>query len=137
MFIKPGDTIEVKDDEGNVMVLRARMDFATRSKVQDELVRMNAEAANGKRGRGGMVSMSVGLGTQQLLLLKANLKAWRGPDFDGVPCTPEMIDTLDPYEPLVEKALEEIGQRNAPRTALKPVVESADPNPNASAFSQG
>lgn len=133
MFIKPDATVEVRDDAGHCIVIKAKMDMATRAKVQDELLRVQAESDGGTRSgrRAALLNMNVSMGTQQLALLKANVVRWSGGELDGVPCTPEVIDTLDPDEPIVRQALEEIAQRNRPRRAEPRTAEEAD-DPNFS-----
>jgi hypothetical protein len=110
------DTSEVVSEcAPNIIWIRARMDVATSGKVANELVKV-----------GGDNAPEYHLGAQQVALLIHNIMQWEGPDFDGVPCTPERIRTLDPNEPHIVKVLEEIAERNKPRAS--PNAKSAGAN---------
>jgi hypothetical protein len=52
------------------------------------------------------------IGKYQIALLRHNILQWRGPAFNGVPLTQASIDRLDPSQPLVQRALQEITDRN-------------------------
>ena len=55
-------------------------------------------------------------------LLLHNIVSWRGPDFDGLPCTPANIRALPSAEsdPFIEKVVNEIGTRNKKRESPNP-----------------
>jgi hypothetical protein len=59
----------------------------------------------------GVVTVEVNLGLFQLDLVKGCIVAWTGPDFEGVPCTSENMDRLDPLNPLFLEVMKEINNR--------------------------
>lgn len=111
--VDPSDTIEVyefdpteviTDAAPNVIVVKARMDVATAGKVSSELAKL---------GDDNKIEMHIG--NHVLALLLHNVISWRGPDFDGLPCTPANIRALPTGDPFIEKVANEIGERNKPR----------------------
>jgi hypothetical protein len=88
-------------DQKHTIFIRPKMDFGTKTLVIEELYSLNEQAEG-----------SIHLGRHRLALMKHNVVAWDGPDFTGVPCTPDTICKLDPDDPLVERVLEEIATRN-------------------------
>jgi hypothetical protein len=105
----------------NVIWIAARMGYARKAAVQDALVRLTV-------GGGGLA-----FGAHQLALLRHNILAWEGPAFAGVACTGEMVDRLDPDEPLPAFALEEIARRNPMRRSPDPKARGASGSPAAGA----
>lgn len=93
----------------DVIWIRNRMSVAVQQAVQSE-----ATSMKGSGGRAMEVDIDVGL--YQLALLRQNIVAWQGPSFNGVVCTPETIGELDATEPLVQRVLQEISDRNARRS---------------------
>jgi len=93
----------------DVIWIRNRMSVAVQQAVQSE-----ATSMKGSGGRAMEVDIDVGL--YQLALLRQNIVAWQGPSFNGVVCTPETIGELDASEPLVQRVLQEISDRNARRS---------------------
>ena len=93
----------------DVIWIRNRMSVAVQQAVQSE-----ATSMKGSGGRAMEVDIDVGL--YQLALLRQNIVAWQGPSFAGVVCTPETIGELDATEPLVQRVLQEISDRNARRS---------------------
>jgi hypothetical protein len=93
----------------DVIWIRNRMSVAVQQAVQSE-----ATSMKGSGGRAMEVDIDVGL--YQLALLRQNILAWQGPSFNGVVCTPETIGELDASEPLVQRVLQEISDRNARRS---------------------
>ena len=93
----------------DVIWIRNRMSVAVQQAVQSE-----ATSMKGSGGRAMEVDIDVGL--YQLALLRQNILAWQGPSFNGVVCTPETIGELDATEPLVQRVLQEISDRNARRS---------------------
>ncbi len=104
MFVKK-ETVPVADGD-NVIHIKAKMDFGTRQSVLGEAMRFEFE--------GGARRMD--LGAYNKALLVHNIVKWEGPDFKGVPCTPENILALDPNEPLVKKVQQELAARNPVRS---------------------
>ena len=102
MFVRE-ERVDIEED-GNIVTILARMNYRQRARVQDETMRLSV-------GEGDEL-LGVPLGSANLALLKINIVDWRGPAFDGTPCTPEHIEQLDPYEPLIVKVLAEINKRN-------------------------
>jgi hypothetical protein len=93
----------------DVIWIRNRMSVAVQQGVQSE-----ATSMKGSGGRAMEVDIDVGM--YQLALLRQNILAWQGPSFNGVVCTPETIGELDASEPLVQRVLQEISDRNARRS---------------------
>jgi len=93
----------------DVIWIRNRMSVAVQQAVQSE-----ATSMKGSGGRAMEVDIDVGL--YQLALLRQNILAWQGPSFNGVVCTPETIGELDASEPLVQRVLQEISDRNTRRS---------------------
>lgn len=93
----------------DVIWIRNRMSVAVQQAVQSE-----ATSMKGSGGRAMEVDIDVGL--YQLALLRQNIVAWQGPSFNGVVCTPETIGELDATEPLVQRVLQEISDRNTRRS---------------------
>ena len=93
----------------DVIWIRNRMSVAVQQAVQSEATTMK-----GAGGRAMEVDIDVGM--YQLALLRQNILAWQGPSFSGVVCTPETIGELDASEPLVQRVLQEISDRNARRS---------------------
>jgi hypothetical protein len=93
----------------DIIWIRNRMSVAVQQAVQSE-----ATSMKGSGGRAMEVDIDVGL--YQLALLRQNIVAWQGPSFNGVVCTPETIGELDASEPLVQRVLQEISDRNTRRS---------------------
>lgn len=93
----------------DIIWIRNRMSVAVQQAVQSE-----ATSMKGSGGRAMEVDIDVGM--YQLALLRQNIVAWQGPSFNGVVCTPETIGELDATEPLVQRVLQEISDRNARRS---------------------
>jgi hypothetical protein len=104
MFVND-DRVTLHDDAGNSIIIRAKMNMKIAAAVQDELFLIRQEGTE-------QVTRFTN-GAREMVLLKKNVLSWSGPDFDGVPCTPENIERLDPFEPFIVRVLEEIGSRNA------------------------
>lgn len=105
LFI-PKESIPVSIDGGvNTIYIKPKLDLGGKTRVQD--------AANSVGG--GIVT----IGAATLMLLVESIIDWSGPDFieDGakLPCIRANIERLDPDDPLVERAAEEVGKRNAPK----------------------
>lgn len=115
MFVN-GAPVPITEGE-NTIFIRPKMDFGTRNACMDALMVI-------RQADGGRADMAAHVGAYQLALLQHNITGWSGPDFQGVPCSPDMIARLDPDEPLVERVLEEIGQRNPLRE--EPPAEKKD-----------
>lgn len=112
LFIDPKATVLVTVGEHTVYI-RAKMSGKVRAAVQDEM-----------RARGFRKDEDVevaGMGSYRLALLIHNIVRWEGPEFEGVACTRQNIERIDPSEDLWEQVAEEIGKRNEPK-------ESPDPN---------
>ena len=93
----------------DVIWIRNRMSVAVQQAVQ-------SEATSVKTSGGRSPDLEIDVGLYQLALLRQNILAWQGPSFNGVVCTPETIGELDATEPLVQRVLQEISDRNARRS---------------------
>jgi hypothetical protein len=125
IFLNKDDLVAVStpDDPTNVVWVRRKMNLGTRNRVQDAL--MSVEEVDGQLGHR---SMNINLGKQNTILLQFNIVKWEGPKFrdetnQPVPCTPQMIEMLDPDDPLVDAVLERINALNAKQV----VVEDGKP----------
>jgi hypothetical protein len=110
----------ISDQPPNVIFIRPKMDFATQKRVG---------AAGFSLGAAGKPN-ELDLAENLIAMLVYNIVGWAGPLFDGVPCTPENIRRLDPDQPVVEKAIEEITRRNtkaapSPKSPTRPGGASA------------
>jgi len=105
----------------NIIWIKSKMDLQTQAAVQSELLKLGADNK----------SIEAHLGSNVMALLIHNIVHWEGPDFDGVPCTPATIRTLDPQLPLLELVIEEIARRN--KRTPSPNPKSAGVSTSASA----
>lgn len=96
------DRVAVSDDAGNTVYVRRKMDLGAVSRVQGAKP-----------------------GEQMIALYVANILAWSGPDFKGVPCTPENIETLDPNDPFWEQVATRIAELNK-REDVDPLAFTTD-----------
>ena len=125
MFVDPRARVAVEDGSGNVVWIKAKMDYATKSKVQDAIATMRDGGVDDES------AFELCLGRQNLVLLINNVLAWEGPDFVDergrvIPCTPASIRRLDPDAALVDLVLAEIQRRNR-----RPEVPEDSPDPNS------
>ena len=97
----------------DVIWIRSRMSIAVQQAVQSEATSVSTSRVNGKTGT---PDVEIDVGVYQIALLRQNILAWQGPSFVGVPCTAENVGDLDPQEPLVERVLQEISDRNTRRS---------------------
>lgn len=97
----------------DVIWIRARMSVAVQQAVQSEATSVSTNRVN---GRTGTPDVEIDVGVYQIALLRQNILSWQGPSFVGVPCTADAIGDLDPQEPLVERVLQEISDRNTRRS---------------------
>lgn len=97
--------LSIEGDPENRIYIRPKMDFGTRARVLDAIARISATEK-------GATNIGVTMGAYQIALAVHNIVGWEGPAFGATPCTPETIQRLDPDEPLVALALEEIARRN-------------------------
>lgn len=113
----------------DVVFIRTKMDYGTRQRVVGAAAKMQQTqgGGRGKARRGKAPEMEFDVGQYSIALLRFNVLGWNGPSFAGVSCTPENIERLDPDEPLVQKVLDVIGERN---TTADPdsAVALDDPN---------
>lgn len=119
MFVKRESVaVFLPEDPENIIFIRAKMDVGTQGRVNDAAAKMVVK--NGSMS----TDMNFLLGAYNVAVLTENIVAWQGPAFEGVPCTPETIVTLDPTEPLIDRVLMEIGVRNAKRNDPKATTPS-------------
>ena len=108
-FVKD-ERIDVTEGE-NTIIIRGKMGFGLYSTVQGAGYRLRYDVDTGE------TAASFDMGEYNQALMVHNVLGWRGPAFlddqgNPVPCTKETILQLDPNEPLVQKALDEITARN-------------------------
>jgi hypothetical protein len=109
----------ISSTKPNVIWVKAKMDVTTKGKVTSELFTMGKDN-----------SLEARLGANETALLVHNIVRWDGPDFEGMPCTPDNIRKLDPTEPHVARVLEVIATRNAPPKSPKaqPGIDNSTTN---------
>ena len=124
IFLSNTDRVRVAlpDDPDNAIYIRPRMNIGQRNRVQGASVSLGAD---------GKTTLDLGAGNNALM--DVNFMAWEGPKFELspgklAPCTPQYQQQLDPSDPLVVRALEEINERNKP-------AESPDPKSAATSTS--
>lgn len=106
MFVQ-ADRVAVQDDAGNTIYIRRKMDVGAISRVQ------------GAPAEERLIALYV-----------ANIVAWEGPAFQGIPCTPEQIARLDPQEPLVEAVGTKIAELNKRPESPLPNSATSDGSTN-------
>lgn len=109
MFIDT-ERVAVRDDRGNTIYVRRKMDFGAVSRIQG--------APDDQR---------------LIALYVANIVGWEGPDFQGVPCTAEHIARLDPNDPMVELIGNRIAELNPQKTSPKADSPGNDGSTNGGA----
>lgn len=107
-------------DEGvNTIWVRRKMSMGVRNRVQDALIAVKS------MNSGGVGEMSVNMGYQNTVLMQANILAWEGPLFrdeagNPIPCTPQMIENMDPDDALTDAVLAKISELNLKQTGTSP-----------------
>lgn len=122
----PQDRVAVflEDDPTNIIYIRPRMDIGTKGMVQSSMLSINMQASSAMGIGNNGQTLRIDLGAHNVALLIHNIVGWVGPDFNGTLCLPENIKNLDDDDPLVDKVLAEINERNKPR-AKDPLSSSA------------
>lgn len=92
------DRVAVSDDAGNTVWVRRKMDLGAVSRIQ------------GAKDGGQLTALYV-----------ANILAWSGPDFRGLACTPEVIETIDPNDPFWVQVGDKIAELNKKDDAADPL----------------
>lgn len=126
-FVNPNETVEIAefdpevviaDVTPRVIVIRAKMDYATSRQVQGAVMRGGLDGSPAE----------LNLGDSLMELLIQNIVAWRGGDLDGVPCDAAHIRMLDPTDPFVDRVADEIGTRNKKATDQKNGTSAGGPS---------
>lgn len=104
------DGDDVPPEQRNIIYIKAKMDVGTQNRMLSAILKVREET-----GDEDGTNMSYDLGAYYIALLRHNIVKWEGPAFQGVPCTPENIERLDPDEPLVERVLERLNESNTAR----------------------
>ena len=106
MFVN-GETLPIADGP-NTITIRTKMDFGVYSAFMDDLLAIS----------GPKLDITKHIGALNVALMVHNIVGWEGPGFLGpdgkttLPVTPENIRHLDPDDPLVERVLAEVQERN-------------------------
>jgi hypothetical protein len=105
MFVN-GETLVLAEGP-DAITIRARMDFGVYSAFMDDLLAIS----------GPKLDITKHVGALNVALMTHNIVGWEGPGFLGpdgkpLPVTPENIRHLDPDNPLVERVLAEVQERN-------------------------
>ena len=106
------DRVAVTIDGQNIIYILPKMGLGAKTRVEHSRYKVV------QSGDGSPVEAELSLAAAQIMLMQENIVDWDGPDFvvDGakLPCTRQNIEEyLDPDDPLVEKAGDEIAKRNA------------------------
>lgn len=121
----------------NIIFIRPKMDYGTRQRVLGSAAKLvQVTAGNRKQRRAAAVKkrgdtndVQFDIGAYQIALLVHNILDWQGPAFAGYACLAANIETLNPDEPLVQRALQEISDRNTdPNADDEGDGEDDDPN---------
>jgi hypothetical protein len=100
----------ISDVTPRVITIRAKMNYAQDAAVKGAIVQIGPD---GKQ-------VEFNAGNSMLALLVQNIVRWRGGDLEGVPCTREHIEQLDPNDPFIDRVANEIGVRNRRREGFDP-----------------
>ena len=122
----------------DVIFIHPKMPVGVRNKVLGEAAKIElARAPVSPRGKRAAqkradkqdANVNFDVGAYNIALLTNNILGWQGPSFAGVPCTPANIVLLDQDQPLVQRVLQEINDRNTQATPDdEEPAEGDDPN---------
>lgn len=118
------EKVGVTVDGENVIYILPKMSFGIKQKAMQAMSSISGTDAKN-------VAVSLNIGAYNLALMKLNIVGWEGPAFKGLSFKPDLIEDLDPDEPLVEKVLEEINRRNT-KSKDAPSPNSSDNNGDTS-----
>lgn len=119
----------------DVVFIRPKMDYGTRQRVLGSAAKLiQGKAGNRKQRRAAAAAkkrsdandVQFDIGAYQIALLAHNILAWQGPAFAGHACVAASIETLNPDEPLVQRVLQEISDRNTDPNAASADDEGDD-----------
>ncbi len=100
------DDDTVPFEKRDIIWIKSKMDVGTRRAVGRAL-------STTTMGAGGVMQAELDLAGSNVALLENNITRWQGPGFEGVPFTREALSRMDPDDPLLDKALQEINRRNS------------------------
>lgn len=112
-------SVFLENDPENKVFIRSRMNQGVRSRVQSAMLQISTQA-NVTSVAPTLAQIRSDIGSYNLALLIHNITSWVGPDFDSVPCDREHIEKLDPQDPLLDRVLEEITNRNLAEAPVSP-----------------
>jgi hypothetical protein len=127
------EPVAVTVDGVNTIYIRPKMGYGIEQKVIGEATKFSQGESRQKQ------TVEVNIGAYNMALLTNNVMSWTGPDFMDpatrkvIPCTPENIALLDDEDPLVEKVLGEIAERNRSKKG----EAKAEQNGNGHALIEG
>ncbi len=108
IFLSGNDRVRIAlpNDDTNAIYIRPKMNLGQKNRVQGASVGI---------GKDGKTVLDIGAGNNALM--EMNFVAWEGPKFEKepgklAPCDARHQQMLDPSDPLVVLALDEIGKRN-------------------------
>jgi hypothetical protein len=111
-------------DQTDVIFIRPKMDYGTRQRVIGSAAKMVEQQTSAPRrarrasaAKAQAAKFDFDVGQYQIALLVHNVIGWAGPSFAGYACTPANVEKLDSDKPLVQMAIKEIAERNAPADA--------------------
>lgn len=111
-----------RDDQGNVIYFRRKMDLGTEADVQSAAMIITYDGE-------GSPHLAMDAGKRTKAMMQLNILGWEGPDFCDaqgrtIPCTPETILLLDTDQPLIKRVQARIEAAN---TAPQEFDQHPDP----------
>lgn len=100
--------IFIDSDPDNKIHIKTKLNFGGRMRVQKAL--LSAKSPPGRPA--SEMTYEFDSAAYQTQLLVESIVSWEGPAFAGRPCTAANIMELDVEEPLVDKVITEVSNRN-------------------------
>jgi hypothetical protein len=114
--------------ETDVIFIYPKMPFGVRQQVIGASLKVNsaAKTSRGKKGKRSDNDVNVDLGAWNMALLEHNIIGWQGPSFNGIALTQANIRLLDDTQPLIQRVLQEINNRNTTADAESETEDEED-----------
>ena len=128
MFISD-EKVRVSIDGQDAIYILPKMNVGVKNKTLSAIAKISANTMALVAGGGGDTEsvgqeINMDMGAYNTALLINNIVSWEGPSFTDVKCTRENILKLDPDNPLVDKVLAEINERNTKKGTPDPEVSA-------------
>ncbi len=122
MFVSKSP-VPITLDHINTIFIKPRLNYGEKMRVQKAAIKIKS------KGTATDFETDFDSSGYQYQLLIESVVSWSGPVFEGRPCTPENIAELDPSDPLLDKVIEEISERNKSAGSDDPKSLSANGEP--------